>query len=63
MIEGKGSALVLIIVLLVSDVMHDHSMFEGSCSGKRLVSLAERDIEGGASDGDAAPRIRGSNTQ
>ena len=37
-------------------------MFEGSCSGKRLVSLAERDIEGDASDGDAAPRVRGSNT-
>ena len=37
-------------------------MFEGSCFGKRLVSLAERDIEGGASDGDAAPRVIGPNT-
>ena len=37
-------------------------MFEGSCSGKRLVSLAERDIEGDASDGDATPRVRGLNT-
>ena len=46
--------------MLVSDVMHDHSMFEGSCSGKRLVSLAERDIEVDASDGDAAPRDGGS---
>lgn len=48
--------------LLISDVMHNRSMFEGSCFGKRLVSLAERDIEGDASEGDAAPRVRGSNT-
>ena len=37
-------------------------MFEGSCFGKRLVSLAERDIEVWASDGDAAPRVRDLNT-
>ena len=50
MLEGKGSALVLIIVLLISDVMHDHSMFEGLT------------FRGEASDGDATPRVRGSNT-
>jgi len=37
------------LFLLVSDVMHDHSMFEG------LTLRAD------ASDGDAAPGIRGSN--
>ena len=38
------------LFLLVSDVMHDHSMFEG------LTLRAD------ASDGDAAPKVRGSNT-
>ena len=37
------------LFLLVSDVMHDLSMFEGLT------------LRGGASDGDAAPGIRGSN--
>ena len=39
-----------LIFLLVSDVMHDHSMFEGLT------------LRGDASDGDAAPRVRDSNT-
>ena len=43
------SLIYYTICLLVSDVMHDHSMFEGLT------------LRGDASDGDAAPGIRGSN--